>query len=305
MPPTSIHTIDLRFLDREGTIAAYFIPHRQGGVLIESGPASTLPALEAGLAGLGYSLRQVSDVFLTHVHLDHAGAAGHLARQGARIHIHPRGLPHMVDPEKLLSSAARLYGDQMDFLWGEFLPVPPERISAMEDGQTDDIHGVEITALDTPGHAEHHLCYLHAGVCFTGDVGGVRLQGAPHLRLPTPPPEFHLEKWRHSLHKLRQASITQIAPTHFGLYSDCTWHLDAIELQLDFLEDWIEANQPALGEDETTRQAFSAWIHEMDSQDGLDELRAEAYEMVSPAWMCAPGIRRYWRKFLSPEAAQE
>lgn len=301
MPQPPYHTLDLHFLGCRGAIAAYFIPHPQGGVLIESGPGSTLPALRAGLAALGVSPQQISDVFLTHVHLDHAGAAGWLARQGAHIHIHPRGLAHMVDPTRLLSSASRLYGEQMDFLWGEFLPVPAERISAMQDGEVVKVHGLEIMALDTPGHADHHLCYLYADTCFSGDIGGVRLQGTRHLRLPTPPPEFHLEKWRLSLEALKRAPFTHIAPTHFGAFADRDWHLATLERSLDKLESWMEANLPTLNESDAALLAFSDWMKGLDAQAGLPEGLAEAYEMVSPTWMCAPGIQRYWRKYRSPE----
>jgi glyoxylase-like metal-dependent hydrolase (beta-lactamase superfamily II) len=188
-----IYTIDLKFGGRSSLIAAYLVIHDQGAILVETGPGSTLLALEAGLRSHGISVHNVTDVLVTHIHLDHAGASGWLARQGARIHVHANGAPHLANPEKLLSSAARIYGDAMQTLWGEFLPVPEDRIVVAEDGETIQIHGLEFRPLDTPGHATHHIAYIFQDVCFTGDIGGVRMAGTHYLRLPMPPPEFNLE----------------------------------------------------------------------------------------------------------------
>ena len=177
-----VYVLDLEFQGVPGTIASYLIPHRRGVVLVECGPGSTLPHLEQALAAQGYGLDDVTDVLLTHIHLDHAGAAGALARRGATIHVHPVGAPHLANPEKLLASAGRIYGDQMETLWGEFLPVPEERLHVVEDEETVVIEGLRFLGLDTPGHAYHHHVYLHEGVCFSGDIGGVRLAGQRHLR---------------------------------------------------------------------------------------------------------------------------
>ena len=194
----NIHTIDLNFLGISKAIASYLIPHDQGIVLIESGPGSTLPGLEKGLAENGFTFADITDVLLTHIHLDHAGAAGWLADQGARIHVHEVGSPHMLNPERLLASAARIYGDMMDHLWGEFLAVPEDKLNILVDGDQIEIEGLVFKAIDTPGHAYHHMAYIFEDICFSGDVGGIRLPGPPFLRLPTPPPEFHIESWRNS-----------------------------------------------------------------------------------------------------------
>ena len=147
----NLHTIDLNFKDKPGAIAAYLLPHEQGGVLIETGPASTLPALVTGIQSHGLTVEDITDVFVTHIHLDHAGASGWLARQGAHIHVHPQGAPHLVDPEKLLASASRLYGDEMHSLWGDFLPVPEAQIRIPQDGEEIRIDGLRIKPLTPPG----------------------------------------------------------------------------------------------------------------------------------------------------------
>src|SRR6185503_16739075 len=175
MAQTRVITLDLNFQGRPHAIASYLIrpPKGDAAVLIESGPGSTLASLEAGLAREGLSPRDVTHVLLTHIHLDHAGAAGWLARQGAQIYVHPVGAPHMLNPQKLLASAARIYGDRMESLWGEFLPVPENRLKVPKDGETIVVGNLEFVPLHSPGHAEHHYAYMFEDMIFCGDVGGV------------------------------------------------------------------------------------------------------------------------------------
>ena len=242
------HTLDLNFLGLPGTIAAYLIPHAHGAALVECGPGSTIPSLERGLSQYGLTPSNISDVFLTHIHLDHAGAAGWMARQGARIHVHPAGAPHLINPEKLLASAQRIYGDKMQELWGDFLPVPEEKLSILQDDEVVEFNGQVLRAVDTPGHANHHFAYIFNDLCFTGDIGGVRMQRLRHLRVPMPPPEFHLETWRASIKRLSQelenGKFQRIAPTHFGVFNDPGWHLTRLVKTLDEIEAWILAVMP-------------------------------------------------------------
>ena len=176
MASTRVVTLDLNFQGRPHAIAAYLIRHSDGAVLIESGPGSTLSSLQAGLANEGLSPHDLTHVLLTHIHLDHAGAAGWIAQQGAQIIVHPVGAPHMLHPEKLLASAARIYGDRMQTLWGEFLPVPEDKLRVVEDGEQIVIGNSEFIPINTPGHAEHHYAYLFRSkdhtedICFCGDV---------------------------------------------------------------------------------------------------------------------------------------
>jgi glyoxylase-like metal-dependent hydrolase (beta-lactamase superfamily II) len=295
--PNPIHTLDLNFQGIPGTIAAYLIPHRHGAVLVESGPGSTQENLSAALAKHGYAPKDVTDVLLTHIHLDHAGAAGWLARQGARIHVHPVGAPHMLEPERLLKSATRIYGELMEPLWGQFLPVPEEMLLTPQDQDEIEIAGLVFKAIDTPGHAFHHYVYLFEGTCFSGDVGGIRLQEPPpYLRLPTPPPEFHLEEWRLSLKKLQQAGIQRIAPTHFGIHADIDWHLAELAKALDKTEQWMQANLPGIQEPPAARAAFTDWSLQDCRAAGMAEAELHAYELAMPLGMGADGLWRYWHK---------
>lgn len=298
--PRRIHTLDLNFLDLAGAIASYLIPHHQGAILIECGPTSTLPNLKAKLNKFGYEPEDITDILLTHIHLDHAGSAGWWGRLGARIHVHPVGAPHLENPEKLLSSARRIYGEMMDTLWGDFLPVPAEKLVIHEDLEEIEIGNQVFRVLDTPGHAYHHFVYLYDDIVFSGDIGGIRLGNLRHLRLPMPPPEFNLELWRASVQRLinefQKDRFTRIAPTHFGIFDDAGWHLEALNKLLDETESWIEKVMPADPEIETLNEQFLSWTEERSKRDGLSQSDRQIFEAANPSWMSASGIHRYWHK---------
>lgn len=296
MATESIHTIDLRFRGRAETIAVYLIPHAQGCILIESGPGSTLPALTRGIRTLGYDVSSVTDVFLTHIHLDHAGSAGWWAQQGAQIHVHPNGAPHLLNPEKLLASASRLYGNMMDELWGDFLPVAPERLVIMQDDDSVDIGAIKIHAIDVPGHASHHLAYFYHGACFTGDIGGIRLSPMHYLRLPLPPPDLHLGSWRESILHIQQLQPDRIIPTHFGVYTDVEWHLQAVVNALYEIEAWVEKVMPGDPSLEELRGLFIQFEQQLAQKFHIDPGMVEAQEIANPSFMSADGIYRYWNK---------
>jgi glyoxylase-like metal-dependent hydrolase (beta-lactamase superfamily II) len=297
MAKTDVITLDLNFQGKTQTIASYLIRHSSGVVLIESGPGSSITGLRTGLAANGLTVSDVTHVLLTHIHLDHAGAAGWLARQGAHIYVHPVGAPHMLNPEKLLASAARIYGDQMEKLWGEFLPVPKDRLVIARDGEEIVIGNLHFVPLNTPGHAEHHYVYLFEDICFSGDVGGVRIPGYPYLRVPMPPPELHFGKWRESIARMKKEKFSYIAPTHFGIFDDPAWQLQAVESDLDESERWMEQAMSAKPPIEDLRRQFTDWTNEAGRQQGLSADVVKAYELANPPGMSADGILRYWNKF--------
>jgi len=295
-----IHTIDLNFLGRTGTIGTYLVPHSKGSILIETGPSSTSDNLVAALDNLGYGIQDITDVFLTHIHLDHAGAVGWLARHGAQIHVHENGAPHLIHPEKLLASAGRLYGDRMDSLWGEFIPVPQDHLSIMHDQEVIQIGDLSILALDVPGHANHHLVYLIGDACFSGDIGGIRLSPRAYISLPMPPPDLHLEKWRVSIQRIQQASPRRIIPTHFGIYMDAEWQLQAVLDGLDEVEAWMEAIMPLTSSLEDLRQRFTEFEQMQAEKYGVERAIVEAQQIANPSFMSADGILRYWNKYRKP-----
>jgi glyoxylase-like metal-dependent hydrolase (beta-lactamase superfamily II) len=294
---TTIHTIDLNFQDVPGAMGVHAILHRRGAVLIDCGPGSTLDQLQAALHRLDLTSHDITDVLLTHIHFDHAGAAGWWSQQGARIHVHAIGAPHMSAPEKLLASATRIYGEMMDQLWGEFLAVPEDRLHILRDNEQVEIEGLHFVALDTPGHADHHLAYLFEDVCFSGDVGGVRVAPDDYLRLPMPPPEFHIGKWRVSVQKLREAKFKRIAPTHFGVYADADWQLSAIEKELDLIEAWLQHIMPTEPTSEQLHHQFIAWMTSRDKAYNFDEEHLAANDASNPLFMSVMGLQRYWKKY--------
>lgn len=296
MAKSSIITIDLNFQGKPHSIASYLIKHSGGAVLVESGPGSTLTTLEAGLAKEGLSPRDVTHVLVTHIHLDHAGASGWFSRLGAQVIVHPDGAPHMLNPEKLIASAARLYKDKMQELWGEFLPVSESQLRVPEDTEEIVIGNLRFVPLDTPGHAGHHYCYMFEDVCFTGDVGGVRIPGYQYMRLPMVPPELHFGKWRETLVRLKKEKIARIAPTHFGIFDDPEWHLREVEKDLDAAEKWLEAVMPSNPSVDELRVLFLDWMGRQSRALGLDAEVVKAYDLANPLGISADGLHRYWWK---------
>ncbi len=294
---TEVHCLDLNFQGQPRSVASYMFEHSEGVALVESGPGSTLGALEAALKAHGYGFQHVTHVLLTHIHLDHAGASGYLARQGAQILVHPVGAPHLLNPEKLVASATRIYGDLMDTLWGEMLPVPPEKLTILQDNDEIVIGKLRFLALNTPGHAEHHYSYHFEDLCLSGDVGAVRMPGYLYLRVPMPPPEFHLEKWRDSITRLQKVGFKRIAPTHFGIFNDAEWHLNATLRALDDVEGWLVENMPANPPVELLKESFIATMDAQSRALGLDADAIEAYRLANPLSMSVDGLVRYWKKY--------
>ncbi|PWH16196.1 MAG: MBL fold hydrolase [Anaerolineae bacterium] len=288
-------TIDLNFFGFPGAIASYLVHLPHQAVLIEPGPATTIPTLKQTLADLDLTPSDIRDVFITHIHLDHAGAAGWLAEQGATIHVHPKGAPHLINPEKLLQSASRIYGEFMDTLWGEFKPVSESNIHIPQDNERVSIDGFSFQVLDTPGHSNHHYSILFEGVLFSGDIGGIRVGNTPHIELPTPPPEFNPQTWRASLLRLQELELRAIAPTHFGIYTDVQYHLDHLLRQLDQLEEWLETQMSSNPSIEELSEALGQWLNAQ-GRSQLPQSYQPYFTYLNPTWMSAAGIYRYWHK---------
>jgi glyoxylase-like metal-dependent hydrolase (beta-lactamase superfamily II) len=300
MPSIPIHPIDLHFQGSPEAIAAYLVIGPEGPVLVETGPGSSLPALQDGLAQHGVRPADIRDVLVTHIHLDHAGAAGWWARQGARIHVHQVGAPHLIDPERLLASARRIYGDAMDSLWGEFLASPAEKVHGLRDGDVVEAGGLHFTAFDTPGHARHHMLYRLEDVAFTGDLAGIRLGGRPYLRLPTPPPEFDLPAWLASLDRARAEKFSRLYLTHFGVVDDVEGHWAEVESRLHEYTDFAGRELARGAERDVILAAFEAREAARQAAAGLSLADRERYAAIGPAGMSVDGLLRYWNRSASP-----
>lgn len=292
-----VHTLDLNFHGRSGTIASYLLPHTGGGILIDPGPGSTIPTLVNELEKYGLEPKNITDVLLTHIHLDHAGASGWFANQGATIHVHPNGAPHMINPDKLMASASRIYGSRMDFLWGEFLPVREDQLHVVQDNEQVICGHLTIKAIEVPGHANHQYSYFTGDICFSGDIGGIRVNGLHYVSVPTPPPEFHLEMWRESIKRLQAFHPKRIAPTHFGVYEDAEWHLAEVAKGLDRIEQWMEKIMPTDPPIEILRTLFVDFERQRAEEAGLSQSDAEIQQIANPSFMSADGMQRYWKKY--------
>jgi glyoxylase-like metal-dependent hydrolase (beta-lactamase superfamily II) len=292
--------LDLGFQETAGVIAAYLITDKHGHTLVETGPGSTLGALRHAVSAAGAELDDVTQLLVTHIHLDHAGAAGALLHRlpHARLFVHPAGAPHMIDPTKLIASATRIYGDRMDRLWGAFEPCPGERVVILPDGAEVRCGQRTLHALHTPGHASHHTAFLDAErrTVFTGDVAGVRLDGAKYVRPPTPPPDIDIGAWRASVDRIRAAEPRALDLTHFGRFADPTRHLDELMRRLDEWTAWVTRR---LADGATTDVMVRELKDHSDAEisaQSTDPALAHAYELATPSGMTVDGLVRYVRR---------
>ncbi len=296
-----LHILDTRFQGMPQVTAVYLVVGSDGPVLIETGPGSTLPAVLNGLAAHGFGPGDVRHVLLTHIHLDHAGAAGWWAQQGAQIYVHHVGAPHLVDPSKLLASATRIYGDRMEQLWGDVLPAPAERVTPLYDGDRVEAGGLTFVAIDTPGHAYHHHAYklrdFRSGeIAFTGDAAGINLPLVNLVDLPAPPPEFHLETWLQTIHRLESEELRTIYPTHFGPVHDVHGHLVALRVLMVDAVAFVAERRAAGVERDALAAEYIAWNRQRASVHHLSPSLIESYELANPLFMSVDGILRYLRK---------
>jgi glyoxylase-like metal-dependent hydrolase (beta-lactamase superfamily II) len=271
--------IDLHWQGSERLIASYLVETEDGPAIVDCGPTSCLGALRRGLASHGVAVRDLRHLLLTHIHLDHAGASGTLVREHPRLRVHVSevGAPHLVEPSRLERSARRIYGETFEPLFGGLAAVPDANVEVAR------ARVVGLACFPTPGHAAHHVCYLDPdGTLYSGDAAGVRIQPAPMVVPPTPPPEIDLESWEKTLDEIEGRTPQRLALTHFGVASDPVRHLSELR---ERLRSWAELVREGATEEEFVRR-------------GLDELGSAAteYDLAMPLWQSYAGLRRYWDK---------
>jgi len=271
--------LDLRHLGHERVIGSYLLETEDGLALQDCGPTTCVPELKARLAERGLELPDVRHLLLSHVHLDHAGAAGVLVREhpALQVHVSEIGAPHLVDPSRLERSARRLYGDDFDRLWGELAPVPSENVHIVGD------ETLGLATFPSPGHASHHVCYLDPeGTLYAGDAAGVRIRPSEFVLPPTPPPEVDLEAWERTIDELERREPSRMALIHFGVFADVERHLEDLRRRLHAWAERVRAG--------ATEEEFAAMA--------ADDLAADqaAYEQAMPFWQSYAGLKRYWEK---------
>jgi glyoxylase-like metal-dependent hydrolase (beta-lactamase superfamily II) len=269
--------IDLFHTGVARTVGAYLLDTSGGLSLFDCGPASCVPALKAGLAERGYELRDVKRLLLSHIHLDHAGAAGVLVREHPEltVWVSEIGAPHLVDPSRLERSARRLYGDTFDDLWGELAPVPEANVRIASDR----VAGLEV--FPAPGHASHHVCYFDGTTLYSGDAAGVRIQPSRIVLPPTPPPDVDVEGWYRTLEEIERRAPERLALIHFGLADDVSRHLGELRERLDA---WAGRVEEGASEEEFVAAAKA----------DLPAEEAEDYDRAMPFWQSYQGLKRYW-----------
>jgi glyoxylase-like metal-dependent hydrolase (beta-lactamase superfamily II) len=283
----SAEPIDLHHLGNDRAIGSYLLDTDDGPALLDCGPSTTLPALRTGIAQRGLELQDVRHLLLTHIHLDHAGAAGSLVREhpGLQVHVSERGARHLADPSRLEASARRLYGEAYDTLWGELAPVPAANLHVVGESTL----GLE--TFPTPGHAWHHVSYLDAdGTLYAGDATGVRIRPGRYVLPVSPPPDIDVEQWIRTIDEIERRTPQRLALIHFGVFEDVADHLGRFREEL---ARWTELAGGGIGVEEFVREAQSAIAPE----------ERELYERAAPLWQCHAGLERYWQK--KREAAAE
>lgn len=290
--------IDLNFQGSANVIACAVLRTPDGLALVDPGPTSCLATLEAGLASMGASLSDVRTLLLTHIHLDHAGAAGTIARRvpGVRVMVHERGAPHMIDPAKLIASATRLYGDQMDRLWGAFEPVPADAVQIVRDNDEVAIGGRPLRVRETPGHAVHHVTYFDPAerVAYVGDTGGIHVSHG-YVLAPTPPPDIDLEAWADSLDRIEALEASRLVLTHYGIVDGVPGHLARFRQTLRRTADIVRETLAGPGDDEEKIRAFTERLR-ADVRQVMPEADAQATELAAPFGQLWQGLARYFRK---------
>ena len=302
-PGTSI--IDVEFLGHKEAVASCLLEGAGELALVDCGPTTCLPVLRAQLAERGIAVTDLTALLLTHIHFDHAGAAGTLVRENPllRIYVHDRGAAHMSDPTKLLNSATRLYGGALNKMFGEFLSVPGGNLHVLSGGENFSVAGRKMEVAYTPGHASHHVSYFDqsTGIAFTGDTTGLRAQGCDVVAPLTPPPDIDLDIWEASLKEIARRKPQRIFLTHYGPYSDVPQHLERTR---EGLRRWAERARDILSRhpDESAQIAEFNAAAQKEFAQLLPEKSTWRYTAGSNPTLSWYGLARYWRKRTEAQA---
>lgn len=291
--------LDTCWTGRSRSIAACLLESDGHAAVVDPGPGSTLETLRRGLAGHGLSVADLEAILLTHIHLDHAGATGSLVRENPRltVYVHANGAPHMADPSKLLASAGRLYGNNLQRLYGEFLPVPRENLRILQGGETIKQGARELAVVHTPGHASHHVSYFDdaEGVAFVGDTTGVRIQGDAFVLPVTPPPDIDLEIWETSMEAILSRRPARLFLTHFGFSEDVAGH---IAEHRERLHRWAALAGEIVRSGKDEAAAVSAFVESArgEVEQNLSSEEAAHYIFSGGLDLSWRGLARSWRK---------
>lgn len=291
--------IDTEHMAMQGTIAVFVVPAKHNQfILVETGAGSTLETIEKHINQAGYALEQMAGIFVTHIHLDHAGAAGALSRRfDVPVCVHKKGAKHLADPERLWHSASQIYGDRMQELWGEMLPVAQDNLHPLQDEEKVKLAGHKIRVIYTPGHASHHLSLLFSdGTMFVGDAAGAHIQGSKVVRPTLPPPEVDLELYDASLKAMRKHKPDRLLLTHYGLVKKPKEHFEKIsEANHRWATSLLEGLNLGEDDDALAQRIATLSLAELE-EDGASASVIARHRVISNDVMTVMGLKRYWHK---------
>ena len=290
-----VKIIDIQFLGVKSAIACFLIKSSKGLIMIETGPSTSYKIISQELNNLGYNIKNVKHVFVTHIHLDHSGGAWRFAENGAKIYVHPYGARHLENPQKLIESATKIYGDKMDFLWGKIKKINKKKIQTVKHKEKIIIGDTIIESLHTPGHAKHHIAWKINDEIFAGDVAGAKIFDGPVLPA-CPPPEINLEKWENSIDIIIKENPKCLYLTHFGKTKDVDNHLKDLKKILWDWANWIKKNNNKFDDIDTLTKEFKNYVNDFLKSLNLSENLINQYYAANPPYMSVSGLLRYWNK---------
>ena len=290
-----IKIIDINFQGYKSAVACFLIKSETNLILVETGPSNSYSQIEKKILELGEDVNKIKHVFVTHIHLDHSGGAWRFAKNGATIYVHPKGAPHLENPEKLINSATMIYGDKMDMLWGKVDKIDSKQIYSVRDNEVIKVDNYKFKALYTPGHASHHIAWKLNTVIFTGDVAGAKIKNGPVMPA-CPPPDINLELWEKSIKIIEKEKPTKLYLTHFGEHHNIKDHFEKLRKTLKLWFDWIKKNELKYKNNEILTYKFNEYVLGEIKKENISKELINQYFAANPPYMSVVGIKRYWKK---------
>ncbi len=290
-----IKIIDINFQGFKSAVACFLIKSEANLILVETGPSNSYSQIEKKILELGEDINKIKHVFVTHIHLDHSGGAWRFAKNGANIYVHPKGATHLENPEKLIASATRIYGDKMDKLWGKVEKIDSKRIYRVKDNEFIKIDNYNFKALYTPGHANHHIAWKLNNIIFTGDVAGAKIENGPVMPA-CPPPDINLELWEKSIKTIEKEKPEKLYLTHFGEHHNIKVHFGELRKTLKLWFDWIKINSLKYRTNSLLTTKFNEYVLSELKKEKIEKKLIDQYFAANPPYMSVSGIKRYWHK---------
>ena len=290
-----IKIIDINFQNQKSAVACFLINKNDQMVLVETGPSLYYDTIKKSLDKININIKKIKNVLVTHIHLDHSGGAWKFAENGAKIYVHPKGAPHLENPERLIASATKIYGDNMKRLWGEVNNIPSHQVIPIDDEEIINFGSIKIKAIHTPGHANHHIAWKFDDNIFTGDIAGAKINKGPVIPA-CPPPDIDLKKWEHSICLLEKEKPKNLYLTHFGKHTDIRKHFKELRDELQSWSLWIKEKNQLIDKNILTKK-FNEFVYLNMKSKNISEKLIRQYFAANPPYMSVSGLIRYWEKY--------